>query len=278
MRKQTVLTFLVGGILLAFVSGCIDATSLIALNPDGSGTLTETMYLGQAAQNMAMMMGGKGGGQAKNPLDKPLDLAKYRQRAKMLGKGVTFLDAKKVARKSNGSRGVSVRYKFKNIADLQLSTKPGGSAGGMGASQMRPQPGKKAEPKMHFGFTRQGGVSTLTLEMPDNPATEIKMPPQQQLNMMKFMLAGARVRLLLKVKGNIIGGNAVHVLKNRKTGKKNRVILADMKIGDLFANPKSLAALQALSGVHEQKAVLKKLDALPEMSIQTEPKIKISFK
>ena len=139
MRKIA-LSMLMAGMLATF--GCVDATSVVELQPDGSGRIVETVYLSAAAMGMmGGMMGGMGGEGAQmtvpeNPL---LDEAKAMDKAGQMGEGVEFVSIKEV-KKADGSKGAQTIYSFKDISKVKVAMGgddmgPGGPGGGEGDKQ-----------------------------------------------------------------------------------------------------------------------------------------------
>ncbi len=83
---------ILAAMVIVAACGCIDATTLIKVDKDGSGKIYETVYL--AGQRAAMRAWGAQGGQAPSRVDE----TKLKAAASKFGTGVTFESAKEVSR------------------------------------------------------------------------------------------------------------------------------------------------------------------------------------
>lgn len=292
MRRITSMIF--GGFLLLSASGCIDSTTTVVVKKDGTGYITEATYMN--AQMMKQMMGqmaaGMGGGSASMSDSSgggmKIEEAKYKAKAGMMGEGVTYYKATQV-KKAGGLEGVQVIYKFADINKVKISQNPdtpgGGAAGGMmGAGKAAAKP---AGDPITFSFT-PGDEAKLTVKMPRPPAgteqtmpdmSEVEMGPEamQAMAMMKAMYSGMRLRMQIKVDGELTDTNASYTYSGSKSGKKCFVTLFDMNIGKMMEDPKNMAKLQALgqgSDISVAKEALKDVDGI---KVETEPVLNISF-
>jgi hypothetical protein len=68
---------------LAF-AGCMQVTTTVDVKKDGSGSVTETLFM---SPQFTAMMAGMGGGQMKK---NPVDRAQYEARVAEMGEGVTL--------------------------------------------------------------------------------------------------------------------------------------------------------------------------------------------
>jgi hypothetical protein len=274
-RKSRVAALLV---ILVFGCGCMDVTTTITVNKDGSGTITETMYMGAMMQQMmTQMMGGMGGGGNAPPPEQPIDVAKYKAKAGKMGNGVTFVSAKKV-KKEDGASGEQAIYSFSDVTKVKLQSepeKPGGGKpqGGMG--------GKKPK-SITFDFTK-GDTAKLTLNMPQDAASEeaakiahvitpkTEAPSAAEMGQMKQMFNGFRFRMEIKVEGDITKTNASYA-------DKNTVTILDMNIGELLQDQGQFEKLAAMGPIKDMETAKKMLKDFPGLKIETEEKVDIEFK
>jgi len=275
------------------LTGCLEFTSIITVAKDGSGTITDVVFLSANAQAMMgglAAMGAQGGAKPAAPKVQPglapSDIEKYKARAKRMGDGVSYKSAVAV-RAKDGRTGARITYTFTDISKLSLSpdVQPPGQGGAGGGSMEL----KTDQPPITFAFN-PGDTPQLVVNMPrkekekgdpDVPPAEVPAPDPMAIMMMQQMFAGMRIRVLLNVKGNITETNAKYVAKTRKTGKKSVVTLMDIDIGAVVKNP---TALQKLMTVGEQlqgadtETALKNLSEFPQLKIEPARKVKITFK
>jgi hypothetical protein len=252
-------------LVAALVSGCMEADTTVFVKADGSGTLTQEIFFGAG---MMQMMGGMMGGQpgaAQGTTSIPIDPEEFKAKAPSLGEGVTFLKAEEV--NANGKSGIRILYTFTDIRKLKVSESPdmpgamGGMMGGQGqkASTLivkMPQPEKKVDP---------------TIEIPDSP----DLPPEQ-MAMMKQMFDGFRIRLIVKVNGEIKKTNASHVSKG-KSGKRNQVTLMDMDMGKIMSDEKYMKKLSSMGNSQDMAKAKELMKDIPGLKFETEEFVKISF-
>jgi len=202
------------------LSACLEMTSVITVNKNGSATIEETVLL--SAQLKAMMAQGGGGGGQGGPDLKDLvpDKAKAEERAKKLGDGVTVSKYEAV-KSPDGREGVKVTYAVKDIKNLEY----------------QPFNADQKEGSKPMSFEIDDGE--LTVELPPDekkkgePAPEKpKLPKEQmeaQLAMMKPMFAGMRVSMQIKGADGIGATDATNV-------KDGTVTIMDLQFDKLMEN------------------------------------------
>lgn len=269
---------IVGAALAASIlSGCLEHNMLVTAKKDGSGTITQATFMNDAFVRQVTAMGGD-----PAEAELPIDLDGLEAQAQHMGEGVSFVKAERIKSK-DGRSGMRAIYSFKDITKLQLSQQPDMP----GPDHMRA--GKKDD-RITFEF-KKGDACLLTINMPqpeaDNaeaaPAPPVDpamdLPPEQMM-MMKQMLDGLRIRILVKVDGEIVKTNAGHVDVSAGDKHKSIVTLLDMDIGKLVGDD---AMLKKLAGaqqgqppdLNEVKKLLKDVEGL---KIETEKKVTVEFK
>lgn len=237
MRSHRVLLALVTALAL---TGCINSTTLIKLNPDGSGTVEQTTLMNLAA--MKGMMPGGDSGQGPNLMKKE-DLERTAER---MGTGVRLVSAAP-AKGANGFEGVKAIFAFDDINQVQVSQDPnmGGGAGGPRSSE------PSANDPVKFRLTRTGGTSVLTIAFTDKPgggsapsADAGDMPDlanPMMMNMIKTMFEGFKINISLEVAGAIVKTNAEYV-------DGSHITLLEMDMAALLADEAKFKALQSKLG------------------------------
>ncbi len=269
--------------VITSATGCIDASTNIIVNKDGSGRIVETVYISkQFEQTMKQMMAGSGATQS--PLN--FDKKDARQKATELGQGVKFVSHKKVSR-ADGASGSKTTYSFEDIEKIKLSLDSGLPAQdkqpGMGMQAPGGQKKDKSKP-VTFKF-KPGSKAELVVNMPREeketsdtkhapPGKEHEMNPQQ-MAMMKQMFAGFRIRMQIGVNGAITKTTAAHV---EKDGKTDHVTLFDMDIGKMLKNGESFKKLQNMGKMKNVQEAMKRLRDIEGIKVEPSEQIKVVFK
>ena len=275
---------------LLVLTGCIDESTVVSVKKDGSGTVVTSLYMTKAMQEMmkemAEGMGGKADGKMKNPLLGNVE--DYRKKTSSMGEGVTFVSAKEV-RKADGTTGAQVTYAYKDISKLKVNSEPDSPAGGIGeATTPEERPSEKKESPVTFEFVK-GATSKLTIKMPnqdkaketgkaDEPAASQEMPAADQMALIKELFGGFHVQLMVMVDGEITKSNATFVEKDEKTGKKRRVTLIDMDLGNIIKDEASFKKLRAMGQIDDMATAREKLKDIPGLRFETAEKVEIEFK
>ena len=267
------LRLLITACLLFLLTGCFQVTTVVRINPDGSGTVEESMLLSKkiVAQIEEMMQGfaGDNGGKPRH-----LDLfepAKLKEQARSMGMGVTYNSGKKV--ETTNYIGYTATYAFIDINKLKLSQQSGAST-----DSNKP----KALP-LTFSFSK-GSPATLTIvqskkasgEVP--AATEAEQatpgtPPQMSdANAKKFMelFMGMKFVLAVEMNGTIVSTNATH-----REGKRLTIVDFDLaKLGNAGPELEKLSLLKN-SSFEEAKELLK---SVPGIKFDMNDKLTVVFK
>ncbi len=271
--------------------GCLEMDTVLLVRPDGSGTLTETMLMGQMASQMMAGMGGHDGAPPADPLKQAITKEKLAKKAAKLGAGVTVKSAR-VVTKEDGRRGTEIVYAFTDLNKFKLPMMqdmdkgPGKGPGGPGGAPGQPKKEKKQEfAKLTFVKATALTPAKLTIVMPkpkvgekgDKPPKpkQPKMDPQAK-GMMKMMFAGMRIRLAVKIDGKIIKTNATHPSADGKG-----LTLVDFNFGKLIQDDEAFDKMEAMDNDMTFEQAKKKFnDPLLTKYIKFElnPKVEVQFK
>lgn len=253
------------------LTSCFQSETVVTLNKDGSGTLTEEIGFGAKAIEMLAQLAQFGGDAAKDPLADMVSEEKAKARAATLGEGVTFEKVEAVSK--NGGKGAKATYRFADINKLKIS--PDDAAkNSMPQMPGQPQPEtKKGEP---ITFKYAGDKLTISIPQPKNedvPAGEA--PPVQEIGAeeekaMKEMFADMRVSVKVVIEPGIAAGTATHV--DDKT-----VTLVDMDFGKMMEKPGTLQKMAAMGRGNPEGAMeeMKKLDGV---KVETKKEVEITVK
>jgi hypothetical protein len=194
MKMRVSRLMLVPALMLA--AGCMKGQRVIKVNADGSGTIVDTIKLGEQAKGMLASMEQMD----KTPAaeKKAKKDGKLKAAAAAMGEGVTFVSL--VDSKDGGEQ---ITYAFKDVTKIKVDSTPNPSSNDSSSSSSKEEP-------LTFRFARQGANPLLTVVFPKaKPSTEKKPEPkpeemQQAIGMMKGMMAGLRMTTLVEVNGKLI--------------------------------------------------------------------------
>jgi hypothetical protein len=165
MKKNSAFGYFILLCCLVFTS-CFDSTTKININPDGSGTIEETVILSRAAIEQMKAMIGKmaaefGSSQAViETQDLNLfDESRLRAAAAKLGDGVTYQSGERIV--SDQGEGYRAVYTFTDVGRLSINQNPSEKVPGAGTVRMPAQP----KELVTFKLTR-GSPNRLTVHLP----------------------------------------------------------------------------------------------------------------
>lgn len=201
---------LVAASLAAPLAACLQSTTVVKINRDGSGTVEQTTLLNVAALK-ALVPGAPG--QMKNPITED----ELRRNAERMGKGVRVVSTTPV--KAGGFEGVAAVFAFDDINQLQVTQGPGDAIAPPGSPV-------RADDPARFSLVRKGDTSVLTIALRDvqapGPGGSATPPAAPQMDpamvgMLKSMFQGLALDVTLEVAGTIVRTNAAHVSGSRVT-------------------------------------------------------------
>ena len=252
--------------LASICSGCIHATTLITLKPDGSGTIDQEMAM--KAETLAMLRGFAQSGGAKST-DKGLtgDLFTEEQARKAAADmGVQFVSGAPF--KTGELEGFRAKYAFDDIRKLKMKMDQ------QTAQMASSSGGASSEQPFGFDFSRGASSSVLTIHMPEQKNSQLSQFPmggaggdtkenEQAMAMMKTMMAGLYFDVTLAIDGRIVKSNAPFV-------EGGRVTLIQMDFDKLMSNPDALKKMQ-------QAKDLTALQNVPGLKVVTTPTLTVEF-
>lgn len=257
------------------LSGCIQDNMVLNIKPDGSGTIEETVLMGNSF--IEMMQGltkglseaaeeDKGKAETTKPqkddsfIDEMMEKAKTN--AKDYGEGVKFVSAKPA--KTKTASGYTAIYSFDDINKVTLNQNPGKKTPG---DSKKDDANAAADDNIKFAF-KKGPVSRLSVTMPP-PKTEGKKDKKEEakkkdeaedpnaVEMMKSMFKDMKVSIVLNMMGDIVSTNATY-----RTDKK--ITLIDMDFGKLVGDAALLKKINEAQpqSVEEIKSMVKGIEGL----------------
>ena len=261
---------------LITLTGCLQVDKLVKLNPDGSGTIEESVTLNPAVldqfQKMAAGFGGSPSKKGSTPTAafELIDEPALRQNAQKIGKGVEFVSAKKIS--TPNQSGFVALYSFTDINLLKLDQNPQAMLPKMGPNPLAAA-GAQSE-AITFEF-KPGNPKNLAIKMPTpsiKPLPKKDLPEgaeEMAMQMFQQMFKGMKVQIAVEVAGPILATNAQY--KNN-----SRVTLLEMNFDQIFANPDRVKAL-AKADPKSLEDIKRLIQGIEGVKIETAETVNIQF-
>jgi len=250
-----------------FCSGCFDATTVLTIRGDGSGTIQQRTIVLTAALAQMKQLAALGGRRAAT-ID-PLSEEQARALAPSLGDGVTLVSTAPIT--TADGEGRETTYAFTDVTQLRVTEQGAVSPPDVAART----PTVADAPKVSFSLEHtESGNAVLHIRVPvpslfasPDGTGGINPAVVDQLQALKAVLAGAHLTLAVEPNGPVVATNSAW-----RDGQ--RVTLLEIDLDKLLANSAFVARVRATKTGDEVKTVLK--DA-PGLKITLEPDITIEF-
>lgn len=245
-------------------TGCFEMTTVMKLKGDGSGTIEHRMLFTTQALMQLRQFAALGGGRGQ-AID-PASEQQAKDMAAALGEGVTYVSSTPV--KTPTGEGRDAVYAFTDVNQLRIATQPSGP-GGMTIRA----PGLDTDAaRLTFAFSHSpDGSAVLRITAPEPAlldALQSNGGVQQQLPMIKSMLAGAHVTLAVEPDGTVVQTTSPYV-------DGQRVTLLEVDLDRVLQDSDALLAkLQAAKTNDEAKAALQ---GVPGLKMPPDREITIEF-
>lgn len=298
MKRSFVLLFLAAGLVLG---GCIETRLLVSVNPDGSGSITETVKMkkaiGEMFRDMAMSMQKDMQGamdedeaetqQEATPPELPEEMEMFseetiRAAADKMGSGVRYEHHEMIDTPEH--TGYMATYVFDDINTVLVSQDPTSKVPDMPGIES--SEGEGGDDLVAFRFT-PGNPATLVVRNPQDmnddgdeesssseEAGEEGEPEGEEnaegMEQMKEFFRDMRMLLQVRVEGSITSTNATHV-------EGSTVTMMDIDFNTLLDDPERFKELEKAetAGPEAMKALLK---SIPGLRVETEEEVKILFR
>ena len=247
------------------LAGCFQATTVIRVKADGSGTIEQRTLLTETAVDQLRTLAILGGGSADS-VD-PTSEAQARALAASIGPGVAYVSSTPITIEK--SQGRDTLYTFSDVSQLRISEQPS-LPGGV---KLPASVGGDSQP-ISFALDRKpDGNIVLRIIVPrpaifpTGPNGEPQAPSLQQITMVKQLLAGARLTVAIEPDGRLVQTSSPFV-------DGNRVTLIDVDIDRASADPDLAKKLQSPKTQEETKSAI---NSVPGLKISLDPEITIEF-
>lgn len=261
-------------VVIMMLAGCFEGSTVVRLNADGSGTVSEKMMM--TSETLAQMQSVGENSNKEKPGGMP-EKETLEKKSGDYGEGVTFIGVHPVRTKTH--EGYEAVYAFSDINRLRVSRNPDKGTQADSTSETA----KKEKQYVRFSF-QKGSPSRLLIMMdqdaeqqatssPSVPPVSASTPEQQKMmaGLMKQFFKGMRISLAVDIDGLVLGTNAMH-------RKGNRITLVEMDFDRLLAHPKQLAAFNALGPNPSANQMQKILRNIPGIRVEGQKEVEVRFR
>ncbi|HWP81037.1 MAG TPA: hypothetical protein VNN76_00090 [Bacteroidota bacterium] len=258
---------------LLILVGCFEVTTTVKVKADGSGTIEETVLLGEGLATMLKLAElQKSGVDEKGQFGNPLSLFdedSLTLRASKMGTGVRLIDA--VPMRRGDREGYRAMYAFDNVETIRISQTPVPESPGL-----EDMSSSEPDQEILFSFIK-GDIRTLLIRMPEaklsppgSPAgADTTAEAAANLETMHMLIKGLRFQIAVEVEGTITETNASHV-------EGTRVTLMEVDFDKLLADPEQFQKLKAANPKTPEET-RRLLSTIPGMKVETNRVTRIVF-
>jgi len=261
-------------------SGCMQISQQVKVKPDGTGMMVETVKLSPLVMEVIkgfaedMMDLGKEK-QEKISQENFFPEEQFKEKAKQMGEGVEFL-SREIKEFKEGMVGYVATYKISDIDKFILNPRE--------EEQMMKKPGTNTP--ITFGFSKGKISSYLKIEQhfaEDEKKEEEKIekearekeesiqPDQEQLAQLIKMMKGMRMQIVIECGEKIETTNA-------DWWDKNRIILLDFDVEQLFSHPGKLQMLSQMEKPKTKQDFKKILQGMEGIKFDLNEEIEVKFR
>ncbi len=281
-RTQKILVFLLSMFIL---TSCVRVETVIRVNKDGSGTITETVMMSKVFADMMRSFSESFGEPGTEEMEKKefslFDKEKLAKEASDFGENVTYQSGMEV--KEKDWEGYTAVYSFDDIEKIKLNTSQEDKVD----TGMSPPTSEKEESDREFySFVFKGGKRPTLLinrneidrskkeEGDNNLKFEDMEESSDELSAMteemSQMFTGMRFTMKVEVDGKIVETNASY-----RDG--SAITLMDMDMGEMMKNKQAFSELtsQKPETTEELRVFMEKFEGL---KLELEKPVSINFK
>jgi hypothetical protein len=252
-------------------AGCIESTTLVRVNKDGSGEVEEMLLMRTDVLQMFKGMGEEMGGESDDL--ELLDRAKLEKQAGQMGEGVELKSVEPLTTDSH--TGYKALYTFKDINKLEVNENPDENVPDAGS------PGDAAPQReiITFQFEKATAAkpASLVINLPEEIVDESsgeteEMPSEQSedmINMFREIFKDMKINVSLEVEGEIIETNATHA-------EGSKIILMAIDFNEIIRNEQVFRelALENPDTLEETKDLLKDV---PGIKVELQDSVELQF-
>jgi len=270
MKKLWKLVIIITALLT--MGSCIESTTLVRVQKDGSGEVEDTLLMRTDVIQMLMSVSQEMGEESGD--FKLVTREELEQRAREMGAGVTLTSVENIVTETH--TGYRALFTFQDINTLQVNENPDENVPDSGS------PGEEAPNReiITFQFEKAKGKNpaSLIINLPrEEEGTEGEEPeemPEGQsedmINMFREIFKDMKINIALEIDGRITATNATH-----QQGSK--VILMELDFGRIIQNEEVFREL-ALSNTNSLEETKELLKDVPGIKVEMQDRIEVQFK
>ena len=260
-------------VALLLLTGCIDYSSNVKLNTDGSGIIEETVLISETFVEMMNSFAQSFGDstESENQFD-IFDEEELKKQAMEIGEGVKYVSGEKI--KIDGREGYKALYSFEDISKLKLSDSPQNK---MPGEDMMTE--ETSGEFITFNF-QKGNPAVLEVFFPKDEITgesgtenkdehEEEASDEMITEQMKIFMKDFKISMNLEINGNIVETNATNV-------ENNIVTFFEMDFSELLNMPEKFKKLQK-SEPKTMSEAKKLIKDIPGFKVELNDKIFVKF-
>lgn len=268
-------------VTLSLFTSCIRVETVVKVNKDGSGTITEKVMFSKAFADMMRSFGESFGGDTDGSKGFTIyDPDKLIKQAADYGDGVNYQSGKEVSEKD--WEGYTAVYTFSDISKIKLNTDQNEKVDpGIGATEMNDKPVEEENEFYYFNFEK-GRNAKLTINRKEikeseNDTSIVEMneiDPDNEMDAMGKemikMFEGMKFNMSVIVDGKISQTNASYT-------DGSRITLLDVDFGEMMKNGDAIKQLSGNkpSNTADMKALMEKFEGL---KVELEQPVVINFR
>jgi len=272
MKKLWKLIIIISALLT--MGSCIESTTLVRVQKDGSGEVEDTLLMRTEVIQMLMSVGQEMGEESGD--FELVSREELEQRAREMGAGVTLSSVENIVTETH--TGYRALYTFQDINTLQVNENPDENVPDSGS------PGEEAPNReiITFQFDKAKGKdpASLVINLPqEETKTESEeahpeeLPEEQSedmLNMFREIFKDMKIDVALEVDGKITETNAEH-----QDG--SRIVLMELDFGKIIQNEEAFREL-ALSNTNSLEETKELIKDVPGIRVEMQDRIEVQFK
>lgn len=262
-------------LLVITLTGCLRVNSTINVNPDGSGTIVETVFMKGEVLDMIRQFASSFDESGEAEQFSFYKEEEQKNKAGDYGEGVVFLKGEEIS--ETGWEGYKVTYSFSDINKLKLDPSPDNKV------NLGDEVTEEVEDKRQFitfNF-KKGTPSELNITFPlrdfdENTSTEVTetaendTTDENMTEMFKRMFDGMRVSVNVNVKGDITETNASFV-------EGSKITLMDIDFTNLIMNEDAIKKMESKKpeSIEEFREITKDIEGI---IIEFNDQVKVKFR
>jgi len=223
--------------LSTIFAGCIEISTLITVNNDGSGTVEETVMMSREIIDMLTeFQNSFASDTVQSEPFKFYNEEELKKNTSQFGEGVSYVSSREI--KGENKEGYTAKYEFRNVNNLKINQNPNSR---VKLESIETEPEVKEE-FITFNFIKDK-PSELRIQMPlekkfeesEDTAVEdtVSMDTTGMTEQLTAIFKDLKFSLAVDVKGNITNTNAVYV-------DKNRITLFEINFAELISNAEKM--------------------------------------